>query len=196
MRSRVPARGAGTRALVAVVAVAALVVGACSGDDERSAPAPDTTAAGATTSDGTAVAGGTDASSPEPAFPVPLFADPAAPVCIAVSRRAGVVLPADPSAGERWRVAAAPDPAIAIPVGTEFVTTTGDGPPDAEILSYAGRAVGGTAVEVVLLGADGAPVADGVPLRFAIEVTPDGACPPPPPPPPGETTTSLPADGG
>jgi hypothetical protein len=195
MRSRVPARGAGARSLAAplaaVLVAVALAVGACSGDDGPPSPAT-----GATSPDGAAATGGTVESPPETAFPVPLFADPAEPVCIAVSRRAGIVLPADPSAGQRWRVSAAPDPSIAIPVGTEFVTTGGDGPPDAEMLSYAGRALGGTAVEVVLLGADGVPVGGGVPLRFAVEVTPDGACPPPPPPPPGETTTSLPGDGG
>lgn len=183
------ARAGRRRVLAALLVVASLTVVAvgCSGSDEPPSPATGTSPVG------TAVA------PTDPALAYPLFADPAAPVCIGLARRAGIVLAARPSAGERWRVVTAPDPAVAVPVGTEFVTgnTALPGVPDTEILSYAGEAVGATAVEVVLLGADGAPLGDGLPVRFQLEVTATGECPPPPLPPlpPEVTTTSLPAEG-
>jgi len=115
-------------ALFALFALVGLTLAGCTGDDTS-------------TSDPTAT------TSPVlPAEPVddPLaftaYTDPAVPIVAAVGERFVLLLDAEPSEGYRWEVVAAPDPAVAMPLGSQFLprdsipattttTTTASPPP-------------------------------------------------------------------
>lgn len=108
----------------ALFALVGLTLAGCTGDDTS-------------TSDPTATT-----SPVPPAEPVddPLaftaYTDPAVPIVAAVGERFVLLLDAEPSEGYRWEVVAAPDPAVAMPLGSQFLprdsipaTTTTAPPP-------------------------------------------------------------------
>ncbi len=182
----------------ALIALVGLILAGCTGDDTS-------------TSDPTAT------TSPiPPAEPVddPLaftaYTDPAVPIVTAVGERFALLLDAEPSEGYRWEVVAAPDPAIAAPLGSQFLprdsvpttTTTMPAPspaPEAvapedpavaptttvptrsmQVLSYVGRAAGRTSVTLRYIRV-GQPADASTPTTtFTIEVL----GPPPPAPTP------------
>lgn len=176
-----------TRRKVATLCVlaAALALTACSG--EEASPS------GSTIGPGTTIAtGGADASGTGP-LDYPAYRDAAAPIYVALSRRFALQLDSEPGTGSSWQVANTPDPAIVVPLGTQFRSTNPGvlGAPATQYISFAAAGIGTTTIEVRYLSPTGEPVPDTDPVTFTVTVTFTGEPPPPPPPEPG---TTLPLD--
>jgi hypothetical protein len=157
--------------------VAALVLGtACTGEE---GPTTDDTGPGTTIADDPSGTGALD---------YPAYRDPNVPITVALGRRFALQLDSEPATGSSWQVANAPDPAVVIPLGTQFRSENPGipGAPATQYISFAASGIGTTTVEVQLVGPDGQVVPDQEVLAFEVTVTFDGL-PPPPPPEPGTT---------
>jgi predicted secreted protein len=169
-------------ALAVVAAVATVGVTACSG--EESGP-PSSTGPGTTTAPGDPTGTGP--------LDYPAYRDPAQPIYAALGRRFAVRLEAQPGAGFSWELSNTPDPAVVIPIGTEFrgeTTGTAVGVTAVQYLSFAASGTGTTTIEVRYVSPTGEPAPDTPPLRFTVTVTFTGEPPPPPP----ESGTTQPID--
>lgn len=112
-------------ALATLVLLAPIVSG-CTGDDAT------TDATSATTQ----IAAPDERSVDDP-LAVTAYADPATPITAAVGERFALLLDAEPTEGFRWEVVSQGDPAVVLPLGSQFVprdsltptTTTTTAPP-------------------------------------------------------------------
>jgi len=166
----------------AILAVSTLTAAsACTGDEGP-------------TTNGTGVSGTTIALDPSGtgALDYPAYRDPAAPIIVALGRRFALQLDSEPGAGFSWQVANTPDPAVVVPLGTQFRSENPGipGSPAVQYMSFAASGVGTTTIEVRLVSPGGDVAPDSFPLVFDITVTFTGEPPPPPP----ETDTTIAPD--
>jgi hypothetical protein len=173
-----PARSIAVALALALGTTATLA--GCTGSDER--PSPPATTMSPTSPPGT-----------DSPLAYPIFSDPAVPIYAAVGTRFGIALAAEPSAGYRWSLVSPPDPAVVLPLGSEFLTgptivALGESEA-AAIISFVARADGETTIELRYVGADGQPDPEGRTATFTVVVNADGQ---PPPPETSDTTTEEP----
>jgi hypothetical protein len=167
-------------AAVALVVSALAAAGACTGEEGPSTG--DTRATGTTISLDPSGTGALD---------YPAYRDPGTPIVVALGRRFALQLAGEPGAGFRWQVANTPDPAVVVPLGTQFRSENPGipGSPALQYMSFAASGVGNTTIEVRLVSPGGELAPDSFPLVFDVTVTFTGE--PPPPPPETDTTIAL-----
>lgn len=159
-------------AAISLVTTLALVTAAgCAGDE---GPTTGSTGPGTTIS----------IDSPETGpLAYPAYRDPSAPIYVALGRRFALQLDTEAGEGFSWQVANEPDPAVVVPLGTQFRSEDPGvpGAPTVQYLSFAASGVGTTTIELHLVSPSGEVVPHSFPLVFTVVVTFTGDAPPPPP---------------
>jgi hypothetical protein len=162
----------------ALVALLAAGLAACTGAE---GPSTDTTAGTGTTIDDPTRAA---------ALEYPAYRDPGQPIYVALSRRFALLVDSEPSQGFSWQVTNEPDPAVVVPLGTQFRTESPgvQDAPSGQYISFAASGEGTTTIELRYVTPSGEAVPDTLPLVFTVIVTFTGEPPPP------EEGTTLPSD--
>jgi hypothetical protein len=163
---------------VTIVVVAAIVTAACSGEEGTSGSSTTQTTVAPTDPSGTAP------------LDYPAYRDPAQPIYAALGRRFALRFDAEPSAGFSWQMVNRPNPAVVVPIGTEFrgeTTGTAVNTTVVQYLSFAASGIGETTIEVRYVTPSGSPAPDTEPMVFTVIVTFTGE-----PPPPTEPSTTVP----
>ena len=161
----------------ALVALLAAGLGACTGTE--SSPSDTTQGTGTTIDDPTRAA-----------LEYPAYRDASQPIYVALSRRFALLLDSEPSQGLSWQVTNEPDPAVVVPLGTQFRSESpgAQGAPSGQYISFAASGEGTTTIELRYMTPSGEVVPDSLPLVFTVIVTFTGEPPPP------EAGTTLPLD--